>query len=238
MMNKKHRPTILIVEDHPDWQKTLEVLFEPLDVQLKIAPNLTQGLEIAEQHAPDSENPIDLVILDMRIPVAKGDQADLVGGIKFLTQYQFLSPSVPIIVFTAFEGYDNCVKAIKGGAYYYLPKMDPMTNINNSKRLLEMCKELISREKEPEAEEHASPDEKWFDKHHHEVRERYPGRYVIFLPATIVAVQANSSVSCEELDGVRMLAADSYNKLRSCILQDPALRKYMPIIVFVEGGSS
>jgi len=244
-MEDNSKACVLIVEDDDGWQKTLKHLLKPLDVRLEIAPDLSKGLKIAEKHPFGSKEPIRLVVLDMRFPSSADDKVDEKNGLNFLNidnLYDFLDRSTPVIVFTAFEDYDDCVSAIKGGAHYYLPKTDPKGVKNNSQRLLDMCRKLLFPEPEnarrTEVDETGSPNQEWFDEHHLEVREKYPGKYVIFLPKRIPALGDEPSASSEEIDGVRILASDSYKKLRSYVLRHPPVRAIMPIIVCIEGEPS
>lgn len=242
-MKDKEKTCVLIVEDDESWQNTLRELLKPLNVGLEIAPDLAKGLEISEKHSSGSEEPIKLVILDMRFPTSTGDKIDERNGLNFLNidnLYDFLDRSTPVIIFTAFEDYDDCVSAIKSGAYYYLPKKDPKGIKNNSQRLLDMCRMLLFPEKEEgmELDKKGSPNQEWFDEHHLEIRNKYPGKYVVFLPVEIAAARDEPSISFQELKGFRILASGSYETLRRYIFGHPPVRELMPIIVYVEGEPS
>ena len=58
---------------------------------------------------------------------------------------------------------------------------------------------------------------------------------MVFLPMEIEAARDEPSISFEELKDVRILASDSYKKLRRYILGHSPVRELMPIIVYVEG---
>ena len=238
MSSGKRKPLVLIVEDNEDWRDSIQDLLTPLEIRLELASSHRVGLEIAERHPPNSVDPIDLTILDMRMPYKEKDYVKTNGGLDFLgvqQLYDLLDHNSPIIVFTAYDSYDDCIEAIKAGAYYYLPKSDPRPDVNSSQRLLEMCKEILFPPEKTKEKQRELPDEKWFDLHHEEVRTLYAGKSVVFLPAQMT-VEDNPAVSSNELDGVKMIAADSYTELRRYILDNPEVRELFPLIVFIEGG--
>ena len=102
-----------------------------------------------------------------------------------------------------------------------------------------MCRKLLFTEPEKNKcsgiEGADSPNKEWFELHHHTVREKYAGKFVIFLPKRIAAANDEPSVMFEEIDGVRILSSDSYKTLRSYVLGHPPVRAIMPIIVDIEG---
>jgi CheY-like chemotaxis protein len=234
MEEKGRKPLVLIVEDDPNWQESFPDLFKPLNVRIKIAATLRQGLEIAEQYPPDSDDPLDLIILDMFIPRNKGQIIDQSGGVHFLKEYGYILRLVPVICFTAYESYDNCVEVIKAGAYNYIPKTDLGTGANNAKRLLECCQKLLVTEEEVLVKERDLPDEEWFERHHQEVRRKYSGKCVAFVPKMVTLEKKDKEVSCEEMYGVKVLSADSNKKMRWYILDNPELRELLPLVVLIE----
>ena len=85
------------------------------------------------------ESPVDLVLMDIRMPVMDGMAAFRIMREKW--------PSTPVIMTTAFAGVDTAVEAMKLGAYNYISK--PFNNseiILNVRRALEI--QSLTREVE------------------------------------------------------------------------------------------
>jgi two-component system response regulator HydG len=61
-----------------------------------------------------SERLIDLVLMDIRMPV--------IDGMEALTKIKKLSPAIPVIIMTAYGSIDSAVEALKSGAEDYLTK--------------------------------------------------------------------------------------------------------------------
>ncbi len=234
MKNKKQ--IVLIIEDNKKWQIEIQHLLESFKVKFLVASTIAEGLNIAKEFSKKPSNLIDLVILDMRIPFKKNTKTDHKGGIKFikLQLYNFFHNTPPIIFFTAYPNYDQCIEAIKDGAYYYLPKSSHIPGVNNSERLMKMCGEILCKEK-IKAKHKKQPDEGWFKRNHMKVRERYSKKYVAFV-ATDKKLKILKPIKMEKLDGVKILISNTYEKLRQCIIEDEHLINILPLIVYIEGG--
>jgi two-component system cell cycle sensor histidine kinase/response regulator CckA len=106
---------ILIVDDEPDIQKTLENALVLEGYRIACAGGGKAALEIFRQQ------PFDLVITDMRMP-------DM-DGIQLIEQIKATDPDVEVIVLTGYGTLDNAVAALRDkGAFDYLTK--PLENID------------------------------------------------------------------------------------------------------------
>ena len=235
MNDDARKPLMLVVEDSEDWRQMLRLLLEPLDCRLEMRETLDEAFEFADAHDAESNDPIDLVILDWRVPDKADGAVDVKGGAAYLRRYNFLPRTAPIIVFTAYPNYDECIEVINEGADYYLPKSEP-GGVDNSQKLLDKCKELLKKPEERiEKEGKGAPSDEWFERNHEAVREQHAGNFAAFILAS-ETFSVDPAVSVEELDGVKILGAKTHNELRRCILGDSTLRQLQPLIVHIEGS--
>ncbi len=100
---------ILAVDDEKDMTRLLQRTLEPeINCRVSVAFSAKMALSILEQEA------FDLVICDIRMPGMDG--FELLGQIK--TNY----PDLTVVMLTAFGNIVSAVKAIKKGAYDFIPK--------------------------------------------------------------------------------------------------------------------
>ena len=91
---------------------------------------------------------VDAVVLDMRMP------PDELAGLRLLRSifhFGIATVSVPIIVFTGFESYENCVAAMKAGAADYMPKRGT-SGTNPVAELVRRCEKLMDEPRTGSAE--------------------------------------------------------------------------------------
>jgi len=101
--------SLLFVDDEPNILSALRRLFRPLGYRIFIAENAAAGLEII------SNEKIDLVISDMRMPEMDGAQ--------FLEQVRLKSPDTIRILLTGYADIKSTIAAInKGQIYRYIAK--------------------------------------------------------------------------------------------------------------------
>lgn len=111
MQQTRPRPTILIVEDYADSRHMLKLLLEELDYRVLTAGSGTEALAVA------AGNHIDLVLLDFGLP-------DMTGPVvvRRLRRLNNELTRVPIIMVTAFEGYQYRRLADEAGCNAFLAK--------------------------------------------------------------------------------------------------------------------
>ena len=116
---------VLVVDDE---SHVRILLSEILKIEGFLCLLAAHGQEALDMMA---EEPADLVLMDIRMPVLSGMEAFRVMSERW--------PDVPVIMTTAFAGVDTAVEAMKLGAYNYISK--PFNNaeiIVNVKRALEI----------------------------------------------------------------------------------------------------
>jgi len=102
------QPTVLLVEDHEDTRKMLELLFEEWGYQATMVSTATEGLKNI------LSNRFDLVILDNWLP-------DL-DGIELCRQIRAMDRQTPIIFYSAAGMGSEDREALSSGANAFISK--------------------------------------------------------------------------------------------------------------------
>ena len=124
---------VLVVEDQEAERHALERLLRLAQYDVVAAASAEEALEWCDQ-------PIDLVITDLRMPQR--------SGLDLLMQWREVRPDTPFILATAYGDVDSAVRAMKLGASDYLTKpVEPQ-------RLLQTVRQVLDRP--PPAAEPAS----------------------------------------------------------------------------------
>ncbi len=101
---KKHR--ILIIDDEISLLESLEMFLSEKGYNVECATNAAEGIFKSKTFNPE------LIILDVRLPDMNG--IDLIEKIKIKNRN--------IIIITAFHDMETTIKAVKSGAFEYIPK--------------------------------------------------------------------------------------------------------------------
>ena len=99
---------VLIVDDEAGVRRTLSMILEDEGYQVLSASDGKEGLERAGKEEPD------IILCDIRMP--------RVDGFEFLEQYRKAKGQALVIAITAYGSNELAFKAMKLGAYDYLPK--------------------------------------------------------------------------------------------------------------------
>ena len=118
----------LIIDDDKNILTTLEIHLEDLGFSVQTADSGQKGLEILKQHKPQ------IVLLDLRLP----DK----DGLKVLEYIAKTEVKTDVIVITAYATIDTAVKAIKLGAFDYLPKPFTPAQVNHVIGMVEKVRSL------------------------------------------------------------------------------------------------
>jgi two-component system response regulator PilR (NtrC family) len=100
---------ILIVDDEEVLRDVLDAVLRREGFDVAMAASGEEALSIL-----DEDDSIDLVILDIMLPG--------ISGIDTLRSIRVSTPSLPVIIITAFSSIDGAIEAMKHGAFHYIPK--------------------------------------------------------------------------------------------------------------------
>ena len=101
-------PEILIVDDEPGIVDMLSIVFRGEGYRVDTARSCTEALARLDRGVPD------LVLTDVRMPDG--------SGFEVLKRTRELSPSVPVVMITAYTTTKTAIDALKAGAYDYISK--------------------------------------------------------------------------------------------------------------------
>lgn len=104
---KTVKKTILLVEDDPLFQRSMENLLRE-HYQIEKADSIKEGLEKIKNRAPH------LILLDLKLTDG--------SGMELLDFIQQKFSHIPVIVLSAFDDVPQVVAAMKKGAHHYLTK--------------------------------------------------------------------------------------------------------------------
>lgn len=111
VQRSRTRQTILVVEDYADSRQILKLLLEDIDYSVVTAASGKEALAAAAKYH------IDLVLVDYGLP-------DMTGAnvVRRLRQMGDRMTTVPIVMLTAFDGYEYRRQANEAGCDAYLVK--------------------------------------------------------------------------------------------------------------------
>jgi len=116
------KKTILICDDEEGIRESLKLILEK-DYQLLFAKNGNEAIEVLKK------NPIDAVIMDIKMP--------RMDGIEAMRKLKELKPAVKIMVTSGYKSVDTAREAINAGASDYVVKPFDRHEISKSvERLL------------------------------------------------------------------------------------------------------
>lgn len=173
------------------------------------------------------------VILDMRVPLSvPGGETKKTFGLEMLRELQdayfLLPPGTPVIIYTGFPDWRECVEAMRLGAYNYIckngDKGDPDTALP---LLIEVCKSIVSAEPEPR-----SDLDRWLDAVFHLLRRDFGGKCVVILEEEKWLDRLDLA-RCREIEGKFVFGFEFYAGARRWILENKKLRWQVPRIVNV-----
>jgi CheY-like chemotaxis protein len=218
-------PRILCIEDVPDHAARFKEALSAIPAEVDIAGNGDQALDFL---TVPGRKAYDLIVLDVRIPRLAGGAIDNRWGVNFMLHHQkyySLVPSTtPVIVFTAYPLFNDCVECIRAGARDYLPKLDPYTQISNLDLLVQRCTQLL----------HETPvddtDLEWISKHEQELSALARCKYAAPIPAQTAKA---AGVSGTLVGGRVLIEGDTIEEIKRQLLVNPILRWERPRVVKV-----
>jgi DNA-binding NtrC family response regulator len=126
-------PTVLIVDDDPDYGPDLAALLSP-DFACRFAANGEQGLQAIAADPPDA------VVLDLMLEGGR-------NGLDVLSSIREQHPSLPVIMATDYPSAETEAEALGRGALYYVRKAAGRTEVvSKLRRCIEVA--LTARERD------------------------------------------------------------------------------------------
>ncbi len=125
--------SLLIIDDDKFFCRTLEDHFSKLDINIFKAHDGNSGVAIC------SENRIDVLLLDQKLPDGEGH--------TFCKTFLNYNDKTKIIFITAYPNFNNSLKAIENGAFSYLSKPLDMKELNHT---VDKCLRIIELERKEE----------------------------------------------------------------------------------------
>jgi DNA-binding response OmpR family regulator len=101
---------VLVVEDDPAIRRSLAQTLREAGYAVDLAADTDEGLQMFVIE------PVDIAVLDVRLPGTVG------GGIELCRRIRGLSPEVPILMLTAIDSAESKVQGLDAGADDYLTK--------------------------------------------------------------------------------------------------------------------
>src|SRR5919108_722390 len=101
-------PRILVIDDEPDMVENCVRILRRAGHRCLSTTDPERALSLLESERPD------LVLTDLKMPG--------LDGFAILRRAQEIDPGLPVVVVTAFATIESAVKAIKEGAFDFLPK--------------------------------------------------------------------------------------------------------------------
>jgi DNA-binding NarL/FixJ family response regulator len=113
---------VIVADDHPIVRSGIAALLalsENIDVVAEAASG-AEAVALAQQHRPD------LVLMDLRMPVADGPELDGAAATALIIESV---PGTRVLILTTYETDDHILGAIEAGASGYLLKAAPQEEI-------------------------------------------------------------------------------------------------------------
>ncbi len=231
MTDPARSPRILVADDDDEFrEEIIPKALERIGAQIIRAKDVLEAcLAVAEHVGP--RRSLDVVVLDMHMPLHKGTKKiEDDAGIRFLRSYGLVT--CPVVVFTAYPSYQNCVLATQAGAAAYLPKAiqdsfhGPEGGVD---KLVDTCRRLLL---EPQAEvTRVPPGKDWLQENHAWLAETFGGQWVAFVDAAKGRV---AGLAGEQRGEVLIVSAPSKEELARLVIAKIALLNEIPKLAFVQ----
>jgi CheY-like chemotaxis protein len=238
MTNIERQPLILVADDDKEFRERIapEALERRLGARVLKAKDVLQACMTVAEHAVGSGDPLDLIVLDMHMPLHDNTiRVAEDGGIRFLRSYRLVQ--CPVVVFTAYPSYENCVRALGAGAAAYVPKASLKKGGTSETEggldaLVDTCRALLEAGRVRQS--HVPPDDQWLTKNYDWLKAHFASQWVAFVePARARA----AGIAFSECDGLALISSKSKERLERQMFTSLALLEDIPPIVQVPAAS-
>jgi DNA-binding NtrC family response regulator len=119
---------VLVADDEELYRRALERILTRAGHGVSMARDASEALRIV------SEQPVDLVLADVRMPG--------INGLELVRQIHEVAPDLPCIVITGYGGPEQSVEALRAGAFWYLEKPFEQGHLDVVRRLVDQAIEV------------------------------------------------------------------------------------------------
>jgi len=132
--------TVLVVDDEIGPRESLRAILKP-EHKVLVATEGAQAIKLLE------ETPVDVVLLDLRMPG--------ISGISVLERIKDLNPDIEVILITGYASYETVLEALRLHAFDYIPKPFNIPELRNKVRLAISRRHSYARKTEETGEQRA-----------------------------------------------------------------------------------
>lgn len=112
---------ILLIDDDATFRTSVQFELEDLGHRIQTADDAHSGIQCFAERLASGE-PFDLILTDMRMPLAAGQPEDEGGGLTVIREIRQQANDALVIVMTGYGTIQNAVGAVQLGAFDYLEK--------------------------------------------------------------------------------------------------------------------
>lgn len=234
MTEPVRQPLVLVADDDAQFrEQVLPHALSRINARVLTATTVADACRLAVEHGEDSNDPLDLVVLDMHLPLHESTGAVASdGGIQFLRSA--IPFRCPVVVFTAYPSFRGCTKAIQEGASAYVPKMaqdvyteGPEGGIDS---LVATCRRLLEDSISEERAFPPRPEPAWIQRNFEWLRQQFGATWVAFIDRAR-ANQAGIVAECR--DDYCAVSRQSQTELRAFLATIAPYLGYLPEVVWV-----
>jgi excisionase family DNA binding protein len=122
---RQHRPTVLVVDDNPSFAKLLRQIITPLGCHVITVGTGMEGLEMVSRH------PVDLVLLDLKMPQMNGAQ--------FIARLRQRQEQTPVIIVSGYPDSELMAEAMRFGPLMLIKKPVEKRELISAVRMALCC---------------------------------------------------------------------------------------------------
>lgn len=219
-LKSRKKPRVLIVDDDEFFRNSLVAWFQNEGFDVECTGSVNASIDLV------CEKQFDIIVLDMHMPEQVGQPIKTDSGLAMATllkKYADINRLAVLIVLTGYPSVEDCFTATDVGAYY-LPKLvlDIDRHIVNwAKELVRECKLIIhKRSKKPKSR-------LWMVDYYAEMVNKFPGQAI----GVLDKAAETGDIETVSFGECKVVSAPSVEELKMMILQNPLLRKAMPVIL-------
>jgi CheY-like chemotaxis protein len=226
MPEKRCSPLALVIDANTAFRRLLVDAFQKiLNIRVVTGISIDEACIIMDQHRPESDDPLDLVVLDVQIT----EGYDGVEVLNRFREYRLISLDCPIMLFTTQPSYKNCIEAINAGVTDYIPKSEVMDGQDGFDKFAQSCAPYVSGK--ASIARRVTAIEEWLTRNQQWLNERFSGQWIA--PVAVNAAQ-KAGIAVESREGVAILHGDSCENLTRQIIDFPSIRCSLPRIFYVQ----